>query len=72
VKPKAENWPGKFGTRDRSFSHEIADVEWARAAERHEHEIARVEALFGQHGMKRAHHVVVGDPHNGERSFFHR
>jgi hypothetical protein len=47
-------------------------MEGARAAERHEHEIAWVKALFRQHGVKRADHVVVGDPHDGERRLLHR
>ena len=32
-----------------------------RAAEGHEHEVTRVEALLGQNGVQRPDHVVVGD-----------
>ena len=58
--------------RDVGVRHQIGGVHRARAAEREQREVARVEAALGQHRAQRADHVVVGDPHHGEGGLFDR
>ena len=47
-------------------------MRWAGAAERHQHEIPRVESLFGKYAVERADHVVVGDADDGEGRLLQR
>ena len=57
---------GNDTRRDTGVVHQVGRMQRARAAEGQEREVARVEAALDQHRAERAHHVVVGDLHDGE------
>ena len=58
---------GDDARRDAGVVHQVGRVQRAGAAEGQQREVARVEAALDQHRAERAHHVVVGDLHDGER-----
>ncbi len=55
---------GHDGVGDPHLGDQLGRVQRAGAAEREQGEITRIEAALDQHGVQRADHVVVGDPHD--------